>query len=78
MRAGSLPAIYRWLPYCLAEVIHVCPYCLLPRGYDYCSAGLVRGMLDDVTHRIGLIFGKGLPFLYLPSWVPIIRTVKNN
>ena len=31
---------------------------------------LARGILDGVTRCIGLILGKGLPFVYPPSWVP--------
>ena len=31
---------------------------------------LASGMLDGVTHLIGLILGKGLPFVYPPSCVP--------
>ena len=31
---------------------------------------LARGMLDGVTHHIGLTVGKGPLFVYLPSWVP--------
>ena len=32
-----------------------------------------RGMLDDVTRRIGSTVGKGPPFVYPPSWVPTER-----
>ena len=31
---------------------------------------VARGMLDGVTRCIGLILGKGPPFVYPPSWVP--------
>ena len=31
---------------------------------------MARGMLDGVTRHVGLILGKGPPFVYPPSWVP--------
>ena len=37
---------------------------------------LARGLPDGITRHIGLILGKGPPFVYLPSWVPTMAAIK--